>query len=214
MTYTGKLTDEDLARLAEVRAEWMAIGLSTEPCDRDAATAAVLACYDFAGIERPPLVIWMDSPLGGLYASAVLRILAEGQLRGQLGGQLWDQLRGQLWGQLGGQLWGQLRGQLRGQLGDQLWDQLWGQLWGQLGGQLGGQLRDQLWGQLSTWNDAYWIAFYTEAVRIAPLERSESLDALAMAIGACGWWWPMRGAVIITDRPSSIARDKIGRAHV
>ncbi|WP_194787202.1 DUF6745 domain-containing protein [Mycobacteroides abscessus] len=91
----------------------------------------------------------MDSPLGGVFASAVIQSLSNGgQLRGQLGDQLRDQLWGQLWDQLGDQLWGQLWDQLGGQLRDQLGGQLRGQLWGQLWGQLGDQLRGQLWGQL------------------------------------------------------------------
>ena len=28
-----------------------------------------------------------------------------------------------------------------------------------------------------------------------------------------GWWWPMHGAVVLTDRPTTINRDKEGRLH-
>jgi hypothetical protein len=248
--YAGTLTEEDLARVSAVREHWMRVGLSTERCDRPKAEAAIAAAYRAAGVDPPQLAVWMDSPLGGAFATGLLRNGQLGgqlgdQLRDQLGDQLRDQLGGQLWGQLGGQLWGQLGGQLWGQLGDQLWGQLGDQLWGQLGGQLGdqlggqlgdqlrdqlgGQLRDQLgdqlrdqlggqlWGQLdlglSPWYDAYWLGIYTCALPAAPIAASERLDALALAVAEAGWWWPMRGAVVITDRPAVIRRDDQARLH-
>ena len=154
-TYAGELTPDHLRLIADARDQWMAAGLSTERADRPACEAAVREAYTAAGLPEPALIVWMDSPLGGLYASAVIRQILDkapdqlwGQLWGQLGGQLRDQLGGQLWGQLGGQLWGQLGDQLGGQLWGQLGDQLGGQLRDQLGGQLGDQLRGQLGGQL------------------------------------------------------------------
>jgi hypothetical protein len=166
MTYrrTNLMSPKELADLTVYRDQCLGRGLATGPLDRPAAEEAVRRVYATAGLTPPPVMIWMDSPLGGLFAAGVLAEAAKrprptpvkdqlggqlwgqlrGQLRGQLGGQLWDQLRGQL----GGQLWDQLRGQLWDQLRDQLGDQLWGQLRDQLRGQLGGQLWDQLGGQL------------------------------------------------------------------
>jgi hypothetical protein len=139
------------------------------------------------------------------------------QLRGQLGDQLGDrlgvQLQGQLWDQLQGQLGSQLRDQLRDQLGVQLRGQLWAQLEGQLWAQLEGQLWDQLEGRMDPWFESYWLAFYGSALPIAGLPRSERLDTVSAAVQACGWWWPMQGAVVITDRPTRIERDAQGRLH-
>jgi hypothetical protein len=147
-----KLTDEQWAQVPIARDEWLARGLATGPADRAEVERGITSLYAAAKRPPPPLTIWMDSPLGGLFAAAVLWDQLRGQLGDQLWGQLGDQLRGQLGdqlrGQLWGQLWGQLGDQLRGQLGDQLRGQLRGQLWGQLGDQLRGQLGDQLWGQL------------------------------------------------------------------
>lgn len=57
--------------------------LSTAPVDRAAALEAVHSLYDTHGLLRPSLAIWMDSPLGCIYAAAVV-----GQLRGQFVNQL------------------------------------------------------------------------------------------------------------------------------
>ena len=146
-----------------------------------------------------------------------LRDQLSDQLGGQLRDQLWDQLRGQLGDQLWGQLWGQLRGQLWGQLRGQLSDQLRGQLRDQLGGQLWGQLGGQLWGQLwwciDLWSGAYWMASYTSSRPIAGLPASTRLDTLNTAVQSTGWWWPMRGICVMTDRPTAIHRDLQGRLH-
>ena len=203
MAFTGTLTDDQIEHAQRVRDHWMRVGLSTDRCDRPRAEAAVRAAYRAADIPEPQLVVWMDSPLGGVFAAAMIRELPK------LGGQLWDQLGDQLRDQLGDQLWGQRRGQL--------WDQLRGQLGDQLGGQLGdqlwGQLRDQLGLEISAWWDAYWLAYYTCALPFADLEASPRLDALATVCEEAGWWWPMHGAVVLTDRPTTINRDKEGRLH-
>ena len=106
MAFTGTLTDDQIEHAQRVRDHWMRVGLSTDRCDRPRAEAAVRAAYRAADIPEPQLVVWMDSPLGGVFAAAMIRELPK------LGGQLGDQLGGQL------------RDQLRRLLGDQLWDRL------------------------------------------------------------------------------------------
>jgi hypothetical protein len=45
---------------------------------------------------------------------------------------------------------------------------------------------------------------------IDPAERS---GALADAVRALGWWWPLRGAAILTDRPVALHLDRDERPH-
>lgn len=63
---------------------WLRAGLSTEPCDRAGAEAAVVARYRAHGLSAPETVVWMDSPLGGALASWVLRHGFEHRLDGRL----------------------------------------------------------------------------------------------------------------------------------
>jgi hypothetical protein len=255
-----RLTREEEELLPRFRDEWLQRGLCTEPADRAEVERGMELVYRSIGREPPRLRIWMDSPLGGCYAAAVLLEMAKsphpalppgeglgdqlggqlggqlrdqlrdqlqdqlwGQLRGQLQDQLQDQLWGQLWGQLRDQLWGQLRDQLRGQLQDQLWGQLRGQLqdqlWGQLRDQLWGQLRDQLRDQLYRgWygqHDINWVAWleFGRQIGVKYRPKQESgLGGLRMLAGG-GWWWPYEGFVVLTDRPSVVARDERGRLH-
>jgi hypothetical protein len=141
--YTGTLRPAHCQLITGIRDRWMATVVSTAPVDRAAAAEAVRRLYDAHKLRQPPLTIWMDSPLGCLYAAAVI-----GQPREQFRGQLLNQLRGQLGGRLQAVLAGQVRDQLRDRLGVQLRDPLRGQLEDQLSGQLPGRFQRQLWGQL------------------------------------------------------------------
>jgi hypothetical protein len=36
---------------------------------------------------------------------------------------------------------------------------------------------------------------------------------MCVAVQQNAWWWPMRGAVVFTDRPIVLSRDNLGRLH-
>ncbi len=94
------LTVEQEAMLAQVRDEWLAVGLSTEPANRPAAEEGVRQAYRRAGMEPPSVVIWLGSPYAGCVASAMLsQDQVWDQVRGQVGDQVWGQVRDAVWGQ-------------------------------------------------------------------------------------------------------------------
>jgi hypothetical protein len=222
---TSPLTEDELSRLVVARDRWLAAGVSTESADRPTANAAVAEAYAAIG-EPSPAIAWLDSPLAGVVGSWMVRTALTNIAKpGPKDPALRDQLRDQLGDQLGGQLRDQLGDQLRGQLRGQLRDQLWGQLRGQLGGQLGDQLGDQLWGQLrgQLWvalygqHDLPWLAFYAfpEAeLQVTYKPDVHRLLAAETAIAeSSGWWWPMKGVCILTERPTVLHRDAQGRLH-
>jgi hypothetical protein len=191
--YTGVLTLAHRQMITDIRDQWADTVLSTAPVDRGAAVAAVHRLYDAHRLTRPPLTIWMDSPLGCVYAAAVIGQLSREQLREQfvnqlrrrqlqhqLGRPLWRTLSGQIRDQLGDRLGDRLRGPLSGELEDQLSGQLQGRLstrlWGQLRGQVKGKLHGQLWDQLRgrPW-DEFWDQFGGE-LRIRLGDRHGSQD--------------------------------------
>lgn len=67
-----KLTPEQEAQLPVYREKWIAIGLSTEPADRERAEAGVLKAYQAADLEPPEHLLWFDSPMQGCIAAAIL----------------------------------------------------------------------------------------------------------------------------------------------
>jgi hypothetical protein len=329
-----KLTKKQAQELPAIRDEWLGHGLSTEPADRAGAVEGVNDAYRAAGLEPPPLVIWLRSPLEGVIGAEFVRQLLKGsgkekkvrgQVRNQIGGQVWgqiggqvwgqigdqvrgqvwgqigDQVRGQVWGQIGGQVWGQVGGQvgdqvrgqvrdqigvwdqvrdqigdqIRGQVWDQVGDQVWGQIgdqvrgqvwgqiggqvWGQVGGQVGDQVRGQVWGQIggqvwgqvggqvggqigdqvrdqiggqvwdqvrdqigqvrdhlnaAVWgqHEAGWVS-WIDTFRRFGLKCCDRAGGLIKVAQCAGWWWPMRGVVILTERPAELHRDEEGRLH-
>ena len=176
--YAGVLTPAHRQIVSGIRDRWAAAVSSTAPVDRAAAAEAVRRLYETHKLHQPSLTIWMDLPLGCIYAAAVVGQLREQlrnefvtqltrrQLQYQLGRQLGSTLVGlQTPEQLGDQLGVRLRGPLSSELEDQLTrgplqGQLNSQLWGQLRGQIKGKLPNQLWDQLSggPW-DEFWDQF-------------------------------------------------------
>src|SRR5689334_20527627 len=65
-------TDGGFDPLGAAAAKWTAIGLSTAPADRDMAVEAVRIAYTSVGLPVPKHVIWLDSPLAGARAAALL----------------------------------------------------------------------------------------------------------------------------------------------
>jgi hypothetical protein len=73
MAFRGFLTDDERATIDATVARWRAVGQSVDACDRPAAEAAVAAAYKAAGLVPPTLVVWMDSPYGGMLAARAIR---------------------------------------------------------------------------------------------------------------------------------------------
>lgn len=94
---TTKLTEEQELDLQSTYAEWLAIGRSCEPLDRESATKAIGDMYEAIGEERPT-VMFFSSPIMCVLAYSALRALAkdDSQLSSQLRTQLWSQLDSQL----------------------------------------------------------------------------------------------------------------------
>ena len=90
------LTSEQTTRFGEWRRKWIGIGLSTEPADFEAASAAALACYDLIGRKRPTVILRMGSPfgacIGGPLAIALRGQQVEEQVEEQVGQQVWQQV--------------------------------------------------------------------------------------------------------------------------
>jgi uncharacterized protein DUF6745 len=143
-----------------------------------------------------------------------------GQVRGQVGaqvhGQVHGQVRGQVGGQVGGQVLGQVLGQVRGQVGAQVGGQVGGQVGAQVGaqvhGQVGGQVLDLYWRAIWGQHEAGWLS-WIDTFRRFGLKACEPADGLIMVGKSAGWWWPLRGAVVLTERPSQLHRDDDGRLH-
>ncbi|MEU8269045.1 DUF6745 domain-containing protein [Sphaerisporangium sp. NPDC049002] len=213
--FDGTLTVEHEALVATVRDQWLRDGLTTAPVDRDRAEEAVRGAYRAAGLEPPRRTVWTDSPLSAFSAAAPFRPIDVDRFPFE--DRLRDDVDRMLHARLGVRLWDRLRDQLK----SRLWDQLWNGLRGRLRGQVLGHLNDRsssepclyVWGALGVWGDAYWIALYTCALRVALMDADERLDALAEVTRLVGWWFPLDGAAVLCERPLLVRRDEDHRLH-
>ena len=163
-----KLTPEQEALLPIYRDKWLSIGLSTARGDRRKAKRAINKLYRQANLTPPKQIIWVDSPLGALYAYLVLKTISQGadilvndQVRDrtsdQISGQVWDrvfdQVNGKVSLQVWNQVWDQVRDRVKGQINEQvkvqIKDQIRDQILDQTSGEVRDQVRDQVWRQIS-----------------------------------------------------------------
>ena len=170
-----KLNKEQVSRLPEFRDKWMARGLATGPCDREAMEHAADEAYRCAGLPIPKLKIWLGSPFAGAIGAHFLahspnisgdqvrnQVLNQvgdqvgDQVRNQVSYQVWDQVWDQVWVQVGAQVWAQVWAQVLNQVGDQVWNQVgdqvrnqvWDQVRNQVGAQVWAQVGAQVWAQV------------------------------------------------------------------
>ncbi|MGH8907318.1 MAG: DUF6745 domain-containing protein [Egibacteraceae bacterium] len=81
----SRLEPAEQALAEATAAEWLAVGLSTAPADREAAEAGVRLAYQRAGLRPPQRILWAQSPLAGAREAA--------RLRRWVGNWLWDRVR-------------------------------------------------------------------------------------------------------------------------
>lgn len=90
-----KLTPEHLARLDEIRDEWILKGTCTARVDRVKAEAAAKETYRLADLSPPDLVYWCESPMEGAIKVAQLVYETDDVTDTQAREQLWHACYGQ-----------------------------------------------------------------------------------------------------------------------
>jgi hypothetical protein len=156
------LTPEQAQSLATFRDYGLRIGLSTEPCDRDAAADAVRRHYAACELNTP-MIVWLDGPLHGAIAAHILGLKYDqvhtqvrdqvyyqvrDQLYAEVRDQVYYQVRDQLYAEVRAQVYTQVRDQMRAQVRDQVLDQVYDQVYAQVRDQVYAQVRDQMRAQM------------------------------------------------------------------
>ena len=93
----SKLTDAQLAQLPLIRDEWLAVGESTQPADREKAVAAAKVAYAMAGLPEPQTVIWLGSPLAGALGYILLERLKGASVQASVWDSVWASVRDSVW---------------------------------------------------------------------------------------------------------------------
>jgi Domain of unknown function (DUF6745) len=207
---------------------WLEVGLATGRADRGSAEAAVRVAYTAAGLTPPDRIEWRDSPLGGAVAASDLVAggVAGASVRGTVRTRPWASARDALTGRLGAAGWSwhwAASGARNWQL---LSERIVTPMRTRLGADLAGGddrsdeelaparliLLDAVHGQ----HDAAWLAAFADpsALAASPLAiGAEELAGIAGVARTAGWWWPYEHAVVLTERPTAVHRDNLGRLH-
>jgi hypothetical protein len=213
------LTPEQQAQLAVIRDKWIAVGLSTEPVDREAVTAALQKCFHVAGRERPRFVIILDSPLAVCVAIGLLRNeITSDQVLAQVSDQVSDQVLAQVLAQVSDQVLAQVSDQVSAQVSDQVRAQVRAQVLAQVLAQVSDQVSAQVreialrywWWDFGQF-EAGWLSYYDFCAHLGvDAEKLQGQMELAASAGWSVLFWEW---ALISARPLRIARDERGRLH-
>lgn len=217
-----KLSPEQEAMLPVVRDEWIEIGLCTDTANRPAAEAGVIKAYQAAELTPPTFVIWLDSPLAGVIGQALMRATSEDHLRALVHrvktgedntaigvdparrvnkSDTWNKVQRQVEDQIATQL---------GASAEDRQSVTFQRVWTEITNNAGSYVEGSFGNSIGTYEIA-WLALFDAFSRLG-IDVSIA-DGLAEVEKNAGWWWPLDDAVVLTDRPSKIARDKDGRLH-
>ncbi|WP_433370133.1 DUF6745 domain-containing protein [Actinoplanes sp. CA-142083] len=106
--------------------------------------------------------------------------------------------------------WGLAMDRVAARLRQRLGDDLTADLPGDLGRAARSRLLDAIYGQ----HDGAWLATFDAADRVRPgAGLMEGLTGLAAVARSAGWWWAGSRFAVLTERPTLLARDNVGRLH-
>ena len=194
-----KLTPKQTRLLARVRDEQIGHILYSGPTNRPAAEEAMRLAYQCGGLEPPQHIVWVKSPLVGVYTAG---LLASPSFWGLLKKHGFD----------GG---ASLRASLSDSLSASLRDSLRDSLSASLSASLGASLRGSYWWNYGrccgSWE--WWLSYFAFAAETWPSEQSKKLDGLFALGRTAHLWWPYKHMVIMSDRPTRLSVDDRQRLH-
>ncbi len=154
------------------------------------------------------------------------------QVGSQVGSQVWSQVRSQVESQVGSKVWSQVESQVESQVWSQVRSQVWSQVESQVGShvesQVWSQVRSQVWSQVrsqalsgidndfggSLWSG--WCAYISYIRDVLGLNEESLVDRFDIdetLAKSAGWVWWHENVLAISDRPSELHRDNLGRLH-
>jgi hypothetical protein len=230
-----KLTAEQESRLAEFRDKWMAIGLSTDPANREEAESAIRLSYRCARLPEPLKIVWCGSPLSqGLTRALILDKRFCASVRASVGASVWDSVwasvgasvgasvwasvgdsvwasvGASVWDSVGASVWDSVRASVRASVWDSVGDSVWDSVRASVGASVWASVGASGYGQ----HDAGGLAFYEYFREVVGLrEQTGVLAGLFAQAKAAGWWLPHQNICWVSERHNLLARDERGRLH-
>lgn len=194
------LTPEQRSQMDAHADAWIDIGLRTGPNDKKTFEDNVRACYRFAGLSAPKVIVWVDSPLilaftGPIaqYVLSALRIDKNTAVREAVSEAVSVAVHDAVHGAVGEAVHGAVREAVGEAVRNNWTNYIGGQFW------IGG------W-----WYGQAYASFFRDVCKLdLPgdlWDRAQAYEATARE--AC-WWWPHRDFVIACTHPTSIQRELV-----
>jgi hypothetical protein len=198
------------AVLEQAAEEWRAIAYSTEPTDRHAAEAAVTELYELTLGGTQPEIVWCQSPVEAAWLIVADPARFGEPARGVVRDQPWEAARAEFVARLGmaefAKAWQTTCGELAPEM-SQLTRRIAAGVAEQGADEARQiQLRVTLTHALHGQHDAAWLPVFEGT-------DDPIIAAIAQVAHHTGWWWPFQNNVILTDRPTELHRDDLGRLH-
>ncbi|MGY0235631.1 DUF6745 domain-containing protein [Longispora urticae] len=227
------MDDVTLAGAAE---DWTEAGLSCAPARRRSAETAVRKAYTLAGLKAPTRIVWLDSPEAGALAVALLAEPRTARFAGP-GAAALAELRAQFCVDvpLGRSVrplvrtrpWAQARAALVRDLGPVGFARHWAAAarrpWQQVMEQLVTPLRTRLDAQFAVNTHPVHVGARAalldvvhgqhDAAWLGAFPTTPALAGLAGVARSAGWWWAYENVAVLTERPTAVHRDNVGRLH-
>jgi hypothetical protein len=203
-----RLTEEQIVQLAEFRNRWIAIGLSTEPADRERAEHAIRRMYRVASLRPPTVIEWCGSP------AALDRVKPSACLVIESGGPVVENV----WATLGEGPWSRVKARLGpGPLlcAQTASDRVALAVWARVGRVIGLSFRSYPFGmEIHGQHDAGALMFYDFVGQICGLgDEVDELSGVLELAQSAGWAQPCEKICWVSERPSALQRDDLGRLH-
>lgn len=199
------------AAAAVAATAWGEVGLATGPTDRAAVEADVRAAYRAAGLAGPERVVWAGSPHAGAIAAAAESDRGR-PVRAALRTVPWAAARASASEALGPVGWAQVWTAASAGSWRLVVDRVVEPLRRHLIAGLPADATDAVFDAVYGTHEAPWLATFAATAALG-VEPHPGLAPLGRVTRGAGWWWPYERVAVLTDRPTDLHRDNIGRLH-
>lgn len=222
----AELTEMQAAHISTYAQEWTAVGVSTEPAQRQEAEMWISAAHRQAGMEAPKFV-WCSSPREAVrqinhhFRNVPWTSVAPAFqfFRGYtIYGTTWNALREVIapgiWEQVQSAMQDTVRAGVRSRVWSAIWDgvdaAIRNEEWGKAMYHIGFPITQTGCGQFNA--DLFALcAFFREACNLT--QETDAIFPWMQAARFCGWWIPAGDVCFVIERHRDIKFDRTGRMH-
>lgn len=226
------LTAEDVAKISAYRDEWVSIARETASAHRQNAEKAVRMMYRQAGLPRPRVTEWHASPLAGALAALQAEEAKDASVTVPVYNKLFPlvdtAIRKKAAGSLVSRVESDLldavckRNHIAPLVAAEIVDRILSPDTTPVHHSVSGGVPAVPSSPIETvvcdaavfsMHDAGRMGYYDYFRRAAGVSEASRIDGLILMARSAGWFWPRKGRIILTERPSKISLDAEDRLH-